>query len=119
MKIYVTGPYTADTPDGVRANVERAMSVTIMCIRKGHTVFCPHLSHYLHLHALGAGIEIPYTEWLRQDLALLPHCDALVATQGEDAMLASKGSVIEREAALIHGLILYAGPEDVPTEHGI
>jgi len=56
VRIYVAGPYCPKTDnmhDAARIaqhNVNRAIEVAYALIAKGHLVFVPHLSHYLHIH---------------------------------------------------------------------
>lgn len=74
MKVYVAGPYTAPTAREVQANVNRALEVACALMRKGHSVYIPHLSHYVWLHPDG---DFSYEYWLQQSLVWLDECDAL------------------------------------------
>lgn len=75
MYIYIAGPYTQGD---VAVNVKTAMDAADALIAVGHAVFCPHLSHFLHLNQ-----PRPYEVWLRHDLAWLPACHWLVRLPGE------------------------------------
>jgi hypothetical protein len=56
LKIYVAGPYTpkdCSLHDAARIsqrNVTEAIKIGNALLAKGHFVFVPHLSHYLHIH---------------------------------------------------------------------
>ena len=56
MRIYLASPYTAygcnahNAPRVAQQNVDRAIEMANKIIEKGHYVFVPHLSHYLHIH---------------------------------------------------------------------
>ena len=66
IRVFLSAPYT--DPDPV-ANTNRAISETIWLIDNGFTVFCPHLSLFLHLlHPR----EKQY--WLDHDLEWLRAC---------------------------------------------
>jgi len=114
MRLYVTGPISDPDPEARVIHVKKAMAVAIRLMRKGHQVFCPHLTHFLDLYALEGGVKFSHNDWMKQDLAFIPLCEGMVATQGEGAMAKSKGSMIEREAAAVHGLKYYASVEEVP-----
>jgi len=74
MRIYLAGPYTLGD---VAVNVKTAMDAADTLIARGHAVFCPHLSHFLHLNH-----SRPYQFWTKHDLAWLPVCDVLVRIPG-------------------------------------
>ena len=61
MRIYVAGPYSPKnhgrsngSPNlcirEAQRNVDRAISIGLSLIRKGHFPFIPHLTHYVHQH---------------------------------------------------------------------
>jgi hypothetical protein len=101
MITYVSGPYSADTLDGKLQNTQTAIDVGIELIRKGHTVIIPHLSHYTDMRAQEKDIDIPWSEWMRQDLAILEKCDALYY------IAPSRGADIELARAKELGLKIY------------
>ena len=80
MKIYVAGPYSphdCSLHEAIRKaqeNVNLAVDVGIALMDKGHIVFIPHLSHYIHFrmnHDLGQEF------WYKFDLEWLHSCDAI------------------------------------------
>lgn len=56
MKIYVAGPYTPkncslhNAARVAQRNTDKAMEIGNALMAKGHFVFVPHLTHYLHIH---------------------------------------------------------------------
>lgn len=56
LRIYVAGPYTPkncslhDASRLAQKNTNIAVSVANALMAKGHYVFVPHLTHYLHIH---------------------------------------------------------------------
>ena len=105
--IYVAGPYTADTPEGVAANVAAAAAVGQELLRRGWAVICPH--SMTHNWDIGTGLapEVFY----ETDLALLAKCDAICMV-GD--WTHSKGSLVENEKAREWGLAVYDGLINVP-----
>ena len=55
-RIYIAGPYLPknctlhDASRIAQHNTNRAITTANMLIEKGHFVFVPHLSHYIHTH---------------------------------------------------------------------
>jgi len=56
LRIYVAGPYrpkTEDVHEAVRLaahNTNKAISVGLELMKRGHIVYIPHLSHFIHTH---------------------------------------------------------------------
>lgn len=56
LRIYIAGPYCPqncslhDATRIAQKNVDKAIEVGNALMRKGHYVFIPHLSHYMHIH---------------------------------------------------------------------
>jgi hypothetical protein len=91
LKIYVAGPYTALTEYAVRRNVEYAMDVGIELLRRGHSPFVPHLTHFLALRAKGRGYVPTWKDYMLSDLNWLRDADALFLighSRGADIELA-------------------------------
>src|SRR5690242_2816840 len=77
MLIYVAGPYRAETPEGVDANIKRASDIGAALWAAGHVAFVPHnnTARYEREHP-----EIPEAAYLAGDLVALARCDAVVLT---------------------------------------
>ena len=93
MKIYIAGPYTADTEEEIELNVQRAIDIGIEIILKGHIPYIPHLTHYIDKRAKEIGIALTWNDYMAIDLSWLRECDALLF------MGSSKGANIELEIA--------------------
>lgn len=90
-KVYIAGPYTVGD---VAENVARAIEAWHLLTAKGYNVYCPHLSHFLHLHK-----QLPWERWLELDLVWMSVCDVVVRLPGE-----SKGADLECEHARNQGI---------------
>jgi hypothetical protein len=94
--VYVAGPYSAETPEAIQANVDAAIDVGNRLMDEGLAVIVPHLSHYPHArHPRG------YEEWMALDFEMLSRCDVLLRLEG-----ASPGA--DRE-------VLFAVQEHIPV----
>ena len=78
VRVYIAAPYTKGD---VAKNVRLAMRYWHELAVDGRFApFCPHLSHFLHLHR-----PQPWEFWIEQDLAWLEVCDAVLRLAGESA----------------------------------
>lgn len=99
LVIYVSGPYTAPSEDGVAANVRRAEDAAAALMRDGHTPLCPHShSHGWERYGFAWG------DFIRIDLVLLERCDAIYMLSGWEA---SKGALMEFEHAFLRRMPVY------------
>jgi hypothetical protein len=79
MRIYVAGPYTADTNGERVNNVEKAIDAAIGLYEKGHAPYVPHLTHFIDERAKELGIAIMREDYVRRwDKPWLEVCDALL-----------------------------------------
>lgn len=101
-RVYIAGPYTqGDVAQNVRAAVMAADRIASL----GGVPFCPHLTHLWHIISPHA-----YEFWLRQDLAWLAACDALVRLPGPSA-----GADGEVAAARWRGLPVFEAAVSLTT----
>jgi nucleoside 2-deoxyribosyltransferase len=98
MLLYVAGPYTADTPEGVQENIKAANEVAVKLWEAGHTVICPHLN------TLGIETVMDTPEIIRQCCKLIQRCDAIVVIKGWER---SEGTKQEMGYAQSNGLSIY------------
>jgi len=105
MRIYIAGPYTASNARDVQGNVNRAIEVGCALMRMGHTIYIPHLMHYVWLHPDG---DFPYEHWMAQDRTWLGQCNAFFY------IAPSKGADIERAWVEEFGLNIFESLETVP-----
>ncbi len=75
-KVYIAGPYTRGD---VCVNVAAAMDAWHVLYGMGFTPFCPHVTHFLHLHRPNIDVE----GWYAYDLEWLEGCDALLRLPGD------------------------------------
>ena len=79
MRIYVAGPYTADTNDERVKNVRTAIDAAIALYQKGHAPYVPHLTHLIDERAKEVGIDITREDYVRRwDEPWLKVCDAFL-----------------------------------------
>jgi hypothetical protein len=78
-RVYLSAPYSADTPEERLANTRRAMALGFRLIQMGFSPYVPHLSHYVDEMAKAEGETITYQEWLDYDCEWLLACDAILA----------------------------------------
>jgi len=106
MRVYIAGPYRADTPEGVDVNIAMAREAMALLLQAGHTPFCPH--------SMTARFErdypnIPDDRYLETDLEWLRFCDGILMLPGWQQ---SSGSRREFELAREMGLDLFQASLD-------
>lgn len=78
MIIYISGPYSADTEEGIKENIRRASEVALRAWEKGWTVICPHKNTAgFHNHD-----SLTYDDWMRGNIEMLLKCDAILMMDG-------------------------------------
>ena len=77
MKLaYIAGPYTADTPEQINANVTAAIDVQAKLMARGCAVFCPHANYG---HGLAA---VDYDAVMAMCFTHLENADVVVLLPG-------------------------------------
>ena len=71
-KVYISGPYTADTESDVWDNIMEAREEAKLWWKAGAAVFCPHMNS-----AFMGGLA-PVEQFYSADLEFLTHCDIVV-----------------------------------------
>lgn len=112
LKIYVAGPYSAETMAGMERNTRAAMDAGLYLFQLGHHPFIPHLTHYLDLRAKELCIAIGWERYMAFDSVWLELCDALLY------LGPSRGADLELQQARNLGLIIYTDLEQVPDATG-
>ncbi len=108
MRIYVAGPYTADTDDERLNNVTKAIDAAICLYQKGHTPYVPHLTHLIDERAKELGIVITREDYVRRwDKPWLEVCDALLL------LAESPGAREELDTARSLGKQIFVGGAEV------
>lgn len=107
--IFVAGPYSAETDDGVTANIARACEAGKALLELGHWPFVPHVNVAFDLwHEDVYGERMNPEIYYAWDLAILERCDGLLFLDS------SPGA--DRELALAKdlGLVIWMDVGDVP-----
>lgn len=104
IMVYVAGPYRAETPGQVAANVGVAADMSAELMRRGYGVTCPHtMTHNWELYG-----DLTDDDFLRNGLALLRRADVVLLLPGSAA---SEGSRVEFAKAKELGMAVYASLE--------
>lgn len=108
MKIYVSGPYTANTIEQMETNVAKAIDAGLALYQKGHYPYIPHLTHYIDNRAKETRISMSWEDYMEWDKSWLVECDAILYLGN------SKGADIELELAKNLKKVVYTSVESVP-----
>ena len=107
MILYVAGPYRAETPDGVTANIAAARAVGIALWEAGHVAIVPHLNT--------AGFEfdckVNADTYIQGDLTIVERCDGIVMLRGWGE---SAGATMEHGHAIVRGIPIWYWPDSPP-----
>jgi hypothetical protein len=76
--VFVTGPYSAPTEEGVRRNIERAIETGRVVFRKGYYALVPHLLVRPFYDPADDAGEFGYEPLMQYTLSLVPRCDLLL-----------------------------------------
>jgi|SRR5690606_15694267 len=95
--VYVAGPFSAPTREGVERNIERAVLVGIEIARLGA---CPVIPHANTAHPEFERCQ-PYEFWLSATRELMFRCDVVLMLDGWER---SNGATLEHERALEVGM---------------
>ena len=105
MLIYISGPYSADTPDGVQANIEAAEKAAFELLKRtSHIPFIPH--------TMTAGWEDKMTleEILTVHFEIVKKCDAIWMIEGWEK---SNGAMQELELAKKLGKFIFYNIDEI------
>jgi hypothetical protein len=109
LRIYIAGPYRADTVAQRDRNITQARLAAAELLRRGHAPFCPHtMTAEFDDHFP----DLPDTCYLVADLDWLTVAHAVLILPG---WTMSEGTLAEKAAAERLGLPLYYRIEDVPS----
>lgn len=109
LKIYIAGPYTAETRTQRQKNVNVAIDAAFVILSKGHFPFIPHLTHFVDERAQELNVELTWEDYIRWDLVWLEKCDAFLY------LAASRGADLELEEAKKLGKAIFYSIEEIPT----
>jgi hypothetical protein len=107
VRIYIAGPYTADSEAEIHDNVLAAIDAAILLVKKGHAPYVPHLTHYIDKRSTEIGAHLTWRTYLDWDLEWLEACDALLF------LGSSRGADIELEEAKRAGKLIFRSVDEV------
>lgn len=108
LKIYIGGPYSAETSEQRKKNVNIAIDASFTILSKGHFPFIPHLTHFVDERAKELNIDMKWEDYIRWDLVWLRLCDGFLYLAG------SRGTDIELQEAKALGKVVFYSIEEVP-----
>ena len=109
--IFVSMPYSAPTPEGIRANIQAAERVSIQLIKAGWAVFTPHKNTAGYERYEGEdGVNVD--TWYALDLEILRRCDAIFMGPRWDR---SGGAISELAEAQRTGKQIFYYEDGIPT----
>ena len=108
LKIYIAGPYSAETAEQRLKNVNIAIDAGIAVYFKGHFPYVPHLTHFVDDRANETGITMKWEDYIRWDMPWVEVCDALLYLRS------SRGADLELEAAKDSGKQIFYSVDEVP-----
>ena len=109
LKIYIAGPYTAETEEQRLINVQAAIDISFILFNRGHFPYVPHLTHYIDLRANAIGHQLTWEDYMKWDTPWLKACDALFY------LSSSRGVDIELQVAKELGKQIFYSLDDVPN----
>lgn len=112
LKIYIAGPYTAETEVLRLRNVNAAIDAAFELFSKGHYPYIPHLTHYIDLRAHEIGHSLAWEDYIEWDLPWVQACDAILYLKP------SRGADLELERARHLGKQVFYSVDEVPEVSG-
>jgi hypothetical protein len=109
LRIYIAGPYTAETAERMVSNVNAAIDASFIIYSRGHFPYIPHLTHFIDQRAKEVGFKLEWEDYIRWDLVWLEHCDALLYLSG------SRGADLELKAAKKAGKQIFYSLDEIPS----
>jgi hypothetical protein len=108
LKIYMAGPYTAESEELIVENVHRAIDAGIDIYKRGHYPYIPHLTHYVDERSMEIGAGLAWEDYLTWDRAWVLACDAIFLLGH------SRGADLELEWARAEGKLVFDSLDDIP-----
>ncbi len=108
MKIYIAGPYSADTAKKRHENVVKAIDAGLAVWKKGHCPYIPHLTHFVDHRAKITSTPMEWEDYIAWDKTWLETCDALLF------LGSSKGAEIELNYAKQKGKEIFFSINSIP-----
>lgn len=109
LKIYIAGPYTAETEEQRLKNVQAAIDASFTIFFKGHFPYVPHLTHFVDLRANEVGHNLTWEDYIRWDMPWVEVCDALLYLKS------SRGADLELHHAKTLGKQIFFSVDEIPS----
>lgn len=78
MLLYLATPYTTNDPVLLQSRFEKACAAAGQFMNRGYEVFSPVAHSHPVADHLDEALRLNHEFWLRQDFAVLKHCDVMV-----------------------------------------
>lgn len=108
LLVFVSGPYSSDTPEGIQANVDCAVAAGKALMKKGHYVIVPHSMTY----NWDLDTDLTWGHFMDNCIELLLRGDAIYLLPD---WRSSKGACIEEASAVASKKIIFRDMDEVPT----
>ena len=102
--VYISGPYRAPTAWGIEQNIRKAEALALRVWKAGMVALCPHLNTRCFQG------ELPDSDWITGDLALVMRSDVVLMVEGWEN---SAGAKLEMERAKRHHIPVYTSLDDL------
>jgi hypothetical protein len=109
LKIYIAGPYSAETEEQRVKNVNAAIDASFEVFAKGHFPYVPHLTHYVDARANEVGHNLTWEDYIRWDMPWVRVCDALLFLRS------SRGADLELQEAKNLGKQIFYTLGEIPA----
>ena len=109
MKVFVSGSYSAHTPDGnvieILGNMRRGLAISIQVMQAGHSVFAPWLDFTFGLIA-----DLPMELFKRNSMDWVRVSDAILLLDGWRDSAGCRAEALE---ASLHGVPTFEAMDDL------
>lgn len=112
LKIYIAGPYSAETEEQRVKNVNAAIDASFDVFAKGHFPYVPHLTHFVDVRANEVGHNLSWEDYIRWDMPWVGVCDALLFLRS------SRGADLELQEAKSLGKQIFYSLSEIPEVVG-
>lgn len=112
LKIYIAGPYSAETEEQRLRNVKAAIDAGVRLFLKGHFPYVPHLTHFVDERAKEIGVSFSWEDYIKWDRAWMDFCDGLLF------LGSSRGADFELQIAKDLGKQIFYSVDEIAAVKG-